>query len=79
MNYERLLGKLVEFINSQTQETDVEMRRLWAKESKIELMDLHARLEYLEAVAEARGKIALLQAIKDYYDSLVEERPCGNA
>ncbi len=46
------------------------MERLWGREPEIEAMSLSERLEYLQAVAEAKGKIELLQVIKDYYDTM---------
>ena len=70
MNYEKMLRELVGFVNSQTSRTDLEMGRLRAREPEIEGMSLQERLEYLQAVAEARGKMELLQAVKDFYDSL---------
>ena len=70
MNYEKMLRELVEFINSQTSRADLEMGRLRAREPEIVKMGFQERLEYLQAVAEARGKMELLQAVKDFYDSL---------
>jgi hypothetical protein len=35
-------------------------------------MGFQERLEYLQAVAEAQGKMELLQAVKDFCDSLGE-------
>ena len=72
MNYEKMLRELVEFINSQTSRADLEMGRLRAREPEIEKMGFQERLEYLQAVAEAQGKMELLQAVKDFYDSLGE-------
>jgi len=70
VNYEKMLRELVEFINSQTSRTDLEMERLRAREPELETMGFQERLEYLQAVAEARGKMELVQAVKDFYDSL---------
>ena len=70
MDYKRTLREPVGFINAQTRETDLEMERLRRREPEIDAMPLPDRLECLEAVAEARGKIELLQGIKDYYDSI---------
>jgi hypothetical protein len=67
-----MLRELVEFINSQTSRADLEMGRLRAREPEIVKMGFEERLEYLQAVAEARGKMELLQAVKDFYDSLGE-------
>jgi hypothetical protein len=72
VNYEKALRELVEFINSQTRRTDLEMGRLRTREPEIERMGFQERLEYLQAVAEARGKMELLQAVKDFYDALGE-------
>lgn len=70
MGFEKMLRELVEFINSQTEKTDAEMRGLRKKEALLESLTFPERLEYLQAVAEARGKMELLQAVKDFYDSL---------
>jgi hypothetical protein len=70
VGFEKMLRELVEFINSQTEKTDAEMRGLRKKEALLESLTFPERLEYLQAVAEARGKMELLQAVKDFYDSL---------
>jgi hypothetical protein len=70
MNAEKLLTKLVSFINSQTEKTDEEMRELRKKEALLESMPFLERVEYLQAVAEAKGKIDLLVGQKKFYDSI---------
>lgn len=70
MNGQHLLEGLVAFINQQGEETDAQMRELRKKEPLIESMQFLERLNYLHAVAEAKGRIDLLTKMKKQYDYL---------
>ena len=50
MDFERVLQRLIDFINTQTEQANAVLNELRAKESKLEGMDLKARLAYLKQV-----------------------------